>query len=89
MTANNKVSYSLARVAEVTATVTNASNPQETEIMPGDKVSLSPSRAATVASTSTVVSSTPLPTTCSTPAAIRPIRPMSPSISRWIRPSWS
>lgn len=40
MTANNKVSYSLARVAEVTATVTNASNPQETEIMPGDKVSL-------------------------------------------------
>lgn len=33
-------SYSLARVAEVTATVTNASNPQETEIMPGDKVSL-------------------------------------------------
>ena len=40
MTANNEVSYSLARVAEVTATVTNASNPQETEIMPGDKVSL-------------------------------------------------
>lgn len=40
MTANNKVSYSLARVAEVTAKVTNASNPQETEIMPGDKVSL-------------------------------------------------
>lgn len=40
MTANNKVSYSLARVAEVTATVTNASNPRETEIMPGDKVSL-------------------------------------------------
>lgn len=34
-------SYSLARVAEVTATVTNASNPQETEIMPGDKVTLS------------------------------------------------
>lgn len=33
-------SYSLARVAEVTATVTNASNPRETEIMPGDKVSL-------------------------------------------------
>lgn len=33
-------SYSLARVAEVTAKVTNASNPQETEIMPGDKVSL-------------------------------------------------
>ena len=33
-------SYCLARVAEVTATVTNASNPQETEIMPGDKVSL-------------------------------------------------
>ena len=33
-------SYSLARVAEVTATVTNATNPQETEIMPGDKVSL-------------------------------------------------
>lgn len=40
MTANNKVSYSLARVAEVTATVTNATNPRETEIMPGDKVSL-------------------------------------------------
>lgn len=33
-------SYSLARVAEVTAEVTNATNPQETEIMPGDKVSL-------------------------------------------------
>ena len=33
-------SYSLARVAEVTATVTNATNPRETEIMPGDKVSL-------------------------------------------------
>ena len=41
MTANGKVSYSLARVAEVTAHVENASNPQETEIMPGDKVTLS------------------------------------------------
>lgn len=40
MSDSTGTSYCLARVAEVTATVKNASNPQETEIMPGDKVSL-------------------------------------------------
>ena len=40
MTDDSGTSYSLARVAEVTANIENASNPGE-DIMPGDKVTLS------------------------------------------------